>query len=219
MLKLYQADIRPLFSEAVFEEQLKQVNEQRRAKVLRCKRKEDKCRSLAAGLLLRYGLLQEGIDYDKAEFGKNAHGKPMLVSAVPTEQPLCFSLSHAGDYAVAAFSHQEVGVDVEKCRMRFDGEEGQVHMMRIAEKSFTQREQERLKRLSGKERIMEFTGIWTKKESYAKAAGCGLQMDFSDIDTDHDGCYHGITIEQQYCVSVCTFTEEQEPGLFPITIG
>ena len=113
MVKLYIADVSCLENDQTFDDHLCKVNEQRRAKVLRCKNKEDKKRSLLAGALLAFGLEKQGLCYNELEFSVTPEGKPYLVS----NSELFFSLSHSGKYAVCVIADQNVGVDVE-CRHR-----------------------------------------------------------------------------------------------------
>ncbi len=205
MLKIYQMCIRPLLEDAVFEEKLKQVNAKRREKALRYRSKEDRCRSLAAGLLIREGLLREGISYETAQFGDTEYGKPFLKDGA-----VHFNCSHSGDYAVAVFCSREVGIDVEH-GARLLGEKGQTQMQRIAGRAFTANEREQLANRKGDARRREFLRLWTCKESYAKAAGLGLRMELSRIDTAKTGYFYTETIENDYVASVCTL---EEPEIF-----
>lgn len=67
--------------------------ESRREKVRTIKGKENRSRSIAAGLLLRYMLLEEQIPYAEESFGLEEHGKPRL-----KKDGVFFNLSHAGAY-------------------------------------------------------------------------------------------------------------------------
>ena len=77
MLKLY---IRPVCLLRPEEEvaSLSLLVESRREKVRTIKGKENRSRSFAAGLLLRYMLLEEQIPYAEESFGLEEHGKPRL---------------------------------------------------------------------------------------------------------------------------------------------
>lgn len=108
MLKLY---IRPVCFQRPEEEEnsLSLLVESRREKVRTIKGKENRSRSIAAGLLLRHMLLEEQIPYAEESFGLEGHGKPRL-----KKDGVFFNLSHAGAYAVGALSDVPVGVDVEQ---------------------------------------------------------------------------------------------------------
>ena len=207
MLKVYQMSIRPLLDEDVFTKQLELVQKQRRAKVLRFKYQEDRCRSLAVGLLIRNGLQQEGIQYDVLQIEETERGKPYCPGS-----GIFFNCSHSGDFVVAAFCTQEVGIDIECPNDRFQ-KESRIHS--IAKRAFTEEERLLLEGLEEQERVMEFLRIWTKKESYAKTVGLGLGMEFSQIDTLRMGNYHKKVFEDEfkdaYVISICTMQKEEEP--------
>lgn len=207
MLKVYQMSIRPLLDEDVFMKQLELVQKQRRAKVLRFQYKEDRCRSLAAGLLIRIGLKQEGIQYDTVQIEETERGKPYCPG-----HEIYFNCSHSGDFAVAAFCSQKVGIDIECMDDRFQ-KETRIHS--IAKRAFTEEERQLLEGMAEQERAMEFLRIWTRKESYAKAAGLGLGMEFSQINTLRMGHCHTELFrdesENAYVISICTMQKEEEP--------
>ena len=110
------------------EKLLNQVNSQRRKKVFRCKNKKDKMRSLLTGLLLRFALEQEQIDYEKSEFSYGKYGKPILSHCVLKDrsidkntensrfvsQTVCFSLTHSANYVACAISNNNIGIDLEE---------------------------------------------------------------------------------------------------------
>ena len=103
--------IRPVCFQRPEEEEnsLSLLVESRREKVRTIKGKENRSRSIAAGLLLRHMLLEEQIPYAEESFGLEGHGKPRL-----KKDGVFFNLSHAGAYAVGALSDVPVGVDVEQ---------------------------------------------------------------------------------------------------------
>lgn len=178
-VKVYYARTGALSDGRAFEENLKLVQKQRRAKVLRCKNEADRRRSLAAGLLLRHGLREMGIAYETAVFGEDPCGKPYLMSA----PALYFNLSHSGDYAACAFFSQEIGIDLECVSERFSGEKGESRMVRVADRIFSPQERAFVFGCAKQERASVFVKLWTRKECYAKACGAGIRMDFSSIDT------------------------------------
>ena len=83
--------------------------ESRREKVRTIKGKENRSRSIAAGLLLRHMLMEEQIPYAEESFGLEGHGKPRL-----KKDGVFFNLSHAGAYVAGVLSDVPVGVDVEQ---------------------------------------------------------------------------------------------------------
>lgn len=193
MLKIYVADITPLYDTACYRQKMELMHEKRREKILKFRSEGDRCRGLAAGLLLREALLGEGISYDDAVFTLGVSGKPRLSDAA-----VSFNLSHAGKRAVCAVSDHEVGVDIERLS-RF--EKAGERVQRIAHKILSARERELWENNSSSEELVR---LWTKKESYAKLTGEGIACDFSEIDTAEGAFYQEREVTGGYYVSVCT---------------
>jgi 4'-phosphopantetheinyl transferase len=86
--------------------------------------------------------------------------------------PVDVSLSHSGDYVVAAISERgAIGVDVEVDRNLSLG---------VEERCFTPSELTWL-RAEGGERTERFMRLWTLKEAYVKATGEGLGAELRSI--------------------------------------
>jgi len=62
-VKIYMTDIVPFGDEKIFAQMLPFITEDRKNKIMQLKKKEDRCRSLAAGLLLEYALREYGVCY------------------------------------------------------------------------------------------------------------------------------------------------------------
>lgn len=172
------------------------VSDARRERILAFRSTEDRCRSLAAALLLRLALEKEDVSYDEAVFFEGEHGKPML-----KHRDLHFNLSHAGKWAMCAISDREVGADIEGL-FRFDGKKKR--MEGIARRCLTKEEQAYLAHADHYEE--ELIRIWTKKESYVKMTGEGLSRDLSTVDTLQGNCYEQRTLADGYCATVCTIS-------------
>ena len=138
-----------------------------------CDRKEKHQIEHEAGLsLLKEGLLQEfglKIRDISAAVKAGERGKPYLFQY----PDIHFNISHSGRAAVCAVGKNVLGVDVELVRP-------------VKRPSFrrilTEGERQRLDHCPAKERDREFFRIWTLKESYAKALGSGLGMDFTCVE-------------------------------------
>lgn len=126
----------------------------------------DRRRSVAAWLLLRQMLAERGFDADSLSVTENAFGKPAFEPSVG----LHFSISHAGDRVMSAVSDAEVGCDVERI-VSVDG-----GMLRAV---LCDAERERIAELFGAARDRMFTRLWVRKESYVKAVGRGIDLDFA----------------------------------------
>ena len=211
MLKVYYADITPLLQKEVWEKNVEQVRRERKEKALKCKIRMDQCRSLGAGLLLKTGLLREGVSYGDAMLLIGPHGKPELVGL----PELYFSISHAGAYAAAAFSNVLVGVDIEQTDRNWS---------KVMQRVYTPNELDYIEICSEDSndpsiRRIKTAEIWTRKESYAKLKGKGMLMDFKDIDTLCEGCFYTCMPDEEHVLTACLLQEEEETRLYEVGIG
>ena len=88
---------------------------------------------------------------------------------------LQFNLSHSHGLAAFVFArHKAVGIDIERIRRDFGGEE-------IADLHFSKEEAAELRRLPEGLRAAGFFKCWTRKEAYLKARGDGLQLPLSSF--------------------------------------
>ncbi|MCR5688019.1 MAG: 4'-phosphopantetheinyl transferase superfamily protein [Lachnospiraceae bacterium] len=156
--------------------------------------------------------LPEG--YLPIEEGPN--GKPYL-----KDIPVCFNISHSGNWVLAALSPEEVGCDVEHVRRNTAG---------IAERFFAPEEHAYLLSIPDEEeRNLEFTRLWTIKESAAKCCGEGIRLILSDFPVTGaegtrtgsisipgiDGRFHYREYESRggYCFSVCSAYDKFEEDM------
>ena len=196
-MRLYVADMGCLDDVQMFEGYLCKVNEQRRAKVLRCKNEEDRKRTLLAGALLSFGLEREGFCYEDLEFATTPEGKPYLVS----NPDVHFSLSHSGKYAVCVISDQNIGVDIENRQRKLLSEGKLEKLLAVARKSFSDREYQVFVNSSVEEQIEIFLKFWTRKEAVSKACGKGLAMNFSEI-CEPEEKFLSFWLNEEYYISV-----------------
>ena len=157
---------------------------------------------LAAGLLLAEAFGREACE----GMLQGAWGKPYLPGA------RCFSLSHAGDYAVLATGDGDLGVDIERTGRRNAGA--------VAERFFHPEERRFLAAAGDFDRA--FTTLWTLKESFLKAEGCGFSRspssfcilpagDFSARMAGESGYFfRRYPAPEGYVLSVCA-----RDGAFP----
>lgn len=206
MTEVYIADSRPFFIEEHFVAGLKLITEERQEQIQRMHHREDKCRSLAAGLLLEYGLRQRqyslisSAEQNKVSIIHGKYGKPYLKGA----EALYFNLSHAKDYAAAVFSNAETGIDIEYIRK---------NKQSIAEHFFTEEEAAYLREWDEDKRDFVFTELWTKKESYIKAAGMGMRLPLRDFSVlDGKNPFYSWKGLEGYCICVCgSILPQSEP--------
>lgn len=160
---LYAASAAPLSESERYAEAYRLVSAARRARVDRLSQLPDRCRSLAAGLLLRRAMTDAGLQ-PPFETELTPGGKPYLPDAPR------FSLSHSGDHVLCAISEREVGCDVERIRPVSH---------KLAERFFCPEEAAEIAAAPTEEaRLRSFFRFWTLKESYVKALGTGMRLPF-----------------------------------------
>ena len=157
---------------------LELVGTERRKKVIRYRMPDDRKRSLAAGLIIRKILNENGLSEDSLKYSEN--GKPLADN-------LFFNISHAGDYVVGVSSDREVGCDIEKI---VDAP------LEVADRFFYLKEAEYIKSAEDKNRA--FFTLWTLKESYMKMTGRGmnLPLDSFEVVPMTDGFMLGESAEK-----------------------
>ena len=96
-------------------------------------------------------------------FERGEHGKPTLC-----HQSLHFNISRSAHLGLMAFSAgAALGIDIEQHRANLDPQE-------IAAEFFSSQERKALFSLPDSQQSQAFYRIWTRKEAYLKALGCGL---------------------------------------------
>lgn len=205
-------DINPLLdsyqsNRIFYQKALSLVPDYRREKIEGVCSANDKCRSLAAGLLLNYSIghffscktkvspLQiitpkTAINYYNPEFNFNVaagkHGKPYF-----TNHPeLFFNLSHSGNYAVCIISDKDCGIDIEG---------GRNIKLNVAKRFFSEREYLWITDTSDiSEQKKRFFRIWTLKEAYAKLTGMGIAKEISEVEYIEDSICGGLSFSDSH---------------------
>ncbi len=131
-----------------------------------------------AGLtLLAYGLYREyGLEFPDlpGQIRRSERGKPYL----PDYPHIYFNISHSGGMAVCALGNRPLGVDAEQIRPA---------KLRTTRRMLTEGERIYLEACPEGMQDREFFRIWTLKESYAKALGMGLALDFTQVEFSFSG--------------------------------
>lgn len=147
------------------ERYLPRVTESRRRSVLRKRDDGAKVEALMAEVLVLWGIRQRtGLSPREVEFARGAHGKPYIAGGGPH-----FSLSHTKGAVCAAFSDEEVGVDIE----RADRAVSEAVRSRV----LSERE------LSACADGGDFISAWVRKEAFLKRLGVGITRDLRNVDT------------------------------------
>ncbi len=100
-------------------------------------------------------------------FGSGTCGKPEIVGPVDGGSSTQFSLTHTRGLVACAVSAVPVGIDLELVTPNTD-------FLDIATRCFTSAETEALKLLNPYRGQARFVELWTLKEAFLKAVGCGL---------------------------------------------
>lgn len=151
--------------EEVYQKLYALASPQRQQRADRYLRKEDAHRCIVAEALLRHAL-----GADSTELSLTPEGKPFL----PGRSDVHFNLSHSGRWVVIAWGDQSVGIDVEMIAMNKGKEQ-------LARHFFHAEEQDYLFAAQDRERALRFYEIWTKKESYLKYLGTGINRALSSF--------------------------------------
>lgn len=151
----------------------------------------------AEGLLLLKHALQKECSYNFSEedIQKKERGKPYIENA-----PFYFNISHCDGLVVCALSETEIGIDAEGKRQATD---------RVMKRCYSDSEITYVNSCYDKD--MEFTKIWTLKESYVKMTGEGIATDLKAVCFDmkngtafsDDISFSQLVINELYTVSVC----------------
>ena len=112
---------------------------------------------------------------EEVRFAYGPYGKPEL-DAARHARALRFNASHSHELAVYAFvQDHDVGIDVEHVKEDFATQE-------IAERFFSEFENEVLRALPREQQAAGFFRCWTRKEAYIKAIGSGLSHPLDQFD-------------------------------------
>lgn len=194
-MKIYLLNVTPLLEEEIFQKALSFVDVQRAEKVKALKVRKEQARSLGAGLLLQYGLLEK---LQNSEIETRREVVELTVEKIlenkqrPIEISLClkenqkpyfsepfqecfFSISHSQDYAACAFSEKEIGID-----LQYKREDIRVG---LAGYLFTERENALLSRCKSMEEYQDlFYTLFSAKEAYIKLTGQGMRQKLKALE-------------------------------------
>lgn len=162
MMKLYRINIKKFDDPLENPGLLELVGAERRKKVLRYYRPDDRKRSLGAGIIIRKILNENGLSESNIKYTE--HEKPVADHCY-------FNVSHAGDYVVGVFADHEIGCDIEEI---VDAP------LEIADRFFYSGEAEYIAASEDKSRA--FFKLWTLKESYMKMTGRGMSIPLDSFE-------------------------------------
>lgn len=165
MIKVFVSNISKLEDPKDNPALMERLSSYRKLKIEKCIQEKGRKQSLGAGLLLEQVLKQYGRSAEEIVRGEN--GKPEI-------DGFYFNLSHANDYVICAVADEPVGCDIEQVKAA---------PLRIAERYFTEKENEQLRNaVTSEEKSDLFYRMWTIKESYLKMTGEGLQVPLNCVE-------------------------------------
>lgn len=152
-------------------------------------RAEDRRDYSIAHSLLREALSQCQPAYapDVWRFETNSFGKPSISRSHLLGSPMEFSLSHTRGFVACAVAPVRIGIDVEWLDRK-------VEVKDIVEHHFNASEASSLNGLPAEERRDRFFQLWTLKEAFFKALGCGIS---GHLDTAAFDLENPVTINFQ----------------------
>lgn len=166
-MKIYALNSSVFDDEKIFNEKYNNASKYRQGKIDSLKQSKDKKLSLAAAVIIDKALSQYSLKEKDMLYAEGENGKPYFEN----HPDIFFSVSHSGDWAVCAFSHEPVGCDIQiKYNVRLD----------IAKRFFTENEYNYI--ISGEDKNDCFFNIWTMKESLVKALAISLPDALGTID-------------------------------------
>ena len=168
----YATDISPLLTDGGLYRRAADAVRQRDP-IDRIRAERERCLSLGGRLLLQRALRDAGAEPPLLAFAEQ--GKPYLRN----RPDLHFNISHSGKYAVCVLSDAPVGCDVETIRQVRGN---------VAARCFSPEENAALAAADGDAaRETLFYRLWTLKESYLKAVGCGITVPLASVSFDVSG--------------------------------
>lgn len=219
MIQAYVAEIDGLQDPKENPQLLDIFPENRRKKILSCRRKNNRLQSYGASLLLHRILNEHGKSMGDVFYSET--GKPMI-------EGIFFSISHSANRVMCAVSSETVGCDIEKIK---EGEHLEQRLEKVAKRFFSEHEVRKLEHVSEEERKSAFYQIWTMKEGYVKMTGEGLTIPLDCIEFDLDNgnvyrdgercpCVVKAWESDGYWMSVCGREAEVKiVGLYKIVNG
>ena len=185
------------------------ASEKRRKKAEKYIHRDDALRCILSEAMFRYALSMTGRS-TALESETDDNGKPFV-----RNENFKFNVSHAGKYVAVAYSDTEIGVDVDKIFIDSGRE-------LVAKYYYTETEYDEIFKDGIEENnALQFTQIWTMKESYLKYLGSEKNKPLPSFTADR---HNGLILDSngditpnirlfsacpdpEYCISVCSEDE------------
>lgn len=215
MTETYYINVDIYNDDNLFNKRLSELSMFRRNKTLRYRYRKDQNLSIGVGMLLDHCLGKLGIREKHVNYVLGENGKPAFEcndDNVYTLRNIRFNVSHSGNMAICSWGTDPVGVDIEQIDYK-QAESIPYNMLASEEVKY-------LLALPEYERIDVFYRLWTLKESFVKAIGGGLSINFDSFSvllgasisvnqTINDNDYHfkEYTLPG-YKISICSLEDD-----------
>lgn len=212
-MEVYMFSLASLQDGQIQQEAMKLLSETDRISMEEIKSQKKQLTFLGGRILLQYVVRLHGIDAFHLAYGKN--GKPYFSDI----RDFFFNISHSGDYLILAWSHYEIGIDMEQIRKelpRFPE-----RMLSPTDFSFWQKQNDLAK-------IKCFFELWTRKESYIKLSGDSIFRKVKELsvsDGNHFWEFMGMPVSyfhtcqwNDYMISVCTLEKKAQLSVKIVTL-
>lgn len=185
-------DCSQFLDEAVFDDKLHFICEERRQRITKLKNKKSMAESLGASVVLEELLGAADISGPLVfEYGKT--GKPYLKNTFSDNRPVYISISHKYPMAAAIISDKPVGIDIERLAPFKDG---------IMERFFTESDCRYINAAEDEAEVqLRFYKVWTFKEAYCKAKDISLAENLNLVSYDENLAEHFV--DGEFLVTVC----------------
>lgn len=166
-MKIYYAEITPLYNKEAFRDYLEKLPDSFRYKIEDINNSGKAAASLGAYTLLSIALKKTGVS-DDVQLLYTKNGKPYIEG-----MDICFNLSHSVDYAACVIDSSDVGIDIEKVRKVKEG---------VAERFFAATERDEIEKMVRCGCESAFISAWVLKESLIKAKAGTIASDLAKAD-------------------------------------
>lgn len=174
MIKIWYLNIHDITEDA-FTQQLSRVPKGLRNEVTRFHFLKDQKFRLFGKLIVEQFHLSHSMAFHWSRWQLSKYGKPFLTGG------LNFNISHSGDYVCVAFSNKDVGIDLEQITpIDLDSVLQYLH------------EDEREYISEAKIPNEAFFKVWTRKEAFLKAKGCGLVQNMNSKNCLNNVIENGV---------------------------
>lgn len=210
MIKIFAFNIEENANQINISQLMKYVAVEKQERINHSRGQADVQRTLLADALIRAVACRHlQRTNHELQFKMNEYGKPFLDGA----DKFYFNLSHSGKWVVCAADNQAIGIDIEEIAPV---------EMDIAKLYFSAEEFAYLMAKNQADRLPLFYDLWTLKESYIKALGCGLNVDLNAFTvainygqaeikktfSQMPAFLRQYPLDIEYRLSVCAFNNE-----------